>query len=141
MNERITKAVRDHMTQYGLNDDVTALVEAWSSPSDDDGSARVNISVGYQQDGRRRETALMSLEGEDDALELAESRDRLATLLALGIGAMPKSMRPTVPGWITDDAGAKRTRSSLARASVMANDESRGRKWAETDGASPGDPF
>ena len=141
MNERITKAVRGHMTQYGLNDDVTSLVEAWTSPSDDDGSARVNISVGYQQDGRRRETALMSLEGEDEALALAESRDRLATLLALGIGAMPKSLRPTVPGWIADDAGAKRTRSSLARASFMANDESRGRRGAEPDGGPPGDPF
>lgn len=94
--------------------------------------------MGYVDAGRRRETTIVSTPTVDDAIALVADRRRIATVLALGIRAMPRAIRPELPDWVAEDQGARRTRHDLNRASAMAD----GAAAHEEDDAPPGSaPF
>lgn len=136
--------VRERLGRHGLGSEVSELVELWTSedPSEESGM-RGNIAIGYVQNGKRRETAMVSLPSIDDAVTLLEDRDRLAGLLSLGIGAMPATRRPVVPHWITQSEDARRTRRDMARAGRLADDAAEGRTvdTANDAAAADGTPF
>lgn len=127
MNETLNDIARAHLAQHGLGEDIAGLVEMWLSPEDQEGAQRANISVGYLEGGKRRETTMVSTPTLDDALTMLADRKRIGAVLSLGIMASPKSVRPALPDWILDNEEARRTRQGLRRASSLADDASRGR--------------
>lgn len=141
MTDALNDIARGHIAQHGLGSEISDLVELWLSPLGEDGEERANISVGYTHGGRRRETAMVSLPTLDDAMQLLASRDRTASILSLGIHAMPAASRPAVPDWIRDSEDARRTRQSLRRASTLSDAEARGAPVDKVQKTGPDTPF
>lgn len=143
MDRTHQQIVIDRLGRHGLGPEVTDHVRLWTSPDAcGEDAERGNITIGYMANGRMRETAMVSMPGIGDAISLLEDRERVATLIALGIGGMPRSVRPPVPRWISDNEGARGVRRDLARAGRLANDASEGRMVDTTTGGKEGDaPF
>ncbi len=140
MTSDLTHAVRRALAQHGVPDAVSAHVWTWTSPADDDGTARANLTIGHGDEGKRRETAMTSFEDEGALLEHVSDRGRVAAFLCLGVGAMPASARPELPDWIASSEEARRTRDDLRRASGLADAAARGGRSDATPPA-PGTPF
>lgn len=78
------------------------------------------VTIGYDQNGKRNVTAQMTLSTLADAEALLADRNRIASLIAQGVRAMPASRRPALPAWIADNADAVRAEQMRARATRAA---------------------
>lgn len=78
------------------------------------------VTIGYDQDGKRKITAQVLLPTLADAEAMLADRDRVASLIAQGVRAMPASKRPSLPTWVADNADAKRAQDMRRRASAVA---------------------
>lgn len=98
----------------------TIALETVPSFNTDDAESGL-VTIGYDSGDRRVVTAEMLLPTLADAEALLADRDRVASLIAQGVRAMPASRRPALPGWIADSADARRAESMRRRASAAAN--------------------
>ena len=85
---------------------------------------------------------MVSLPSMDEAVAFLQDRERIGSLLSLGIGAMPKDRRPLVPAWVSESRDAQRVRQDMRRASGLAEAAADGRDVTGGDrGSTPGAPF
>jgi len=86
------------------------------------------VTIGYDQDGKRKITAQVLLPTLADAERLLADRDGIAALIAQGVRAMPAVKRPALPTWVAESAEAKRAEdmqrrvTAIATAAIAAND-------------------
>lgn len=110
--------VRESLMRHGIDPAVSRNIRLGETGTDDE--PRGLISIGYTMSGQWKETAMVSTPTREEAQLFLEDADRLTELLALGVRAMPGAERPLLPYWVTRNAGAQRTRQSLARAKTLA---------------------
>lgn len=140
MDNALNDVARQHVLNHGLTMDIAGMVDLWLSTAGDDGLQRANISIGYQDGEKRRETTIVSLPTLDEALATLADRERMGAILSLGIQAMPSTKRPAAPDWVRDNAEARRTMRNLRRATALADSAARG-TFADRNEAEGDAPF
>ncbi len=133
--------IRRALGRHGLGSEIRDLVTLWTSPDPGGEGERGNITISYEANGRRRDTAMVSLPTADDAVSLLNDRDRLGSLLSLGIGGIPAARRPHVPQWIAENEHARRVRRDIGRAGRLADAAAEGRDPGKRDDNDASAPF
>lgn len=128
MEQSLAAIARAHLRSHGLPEEIVNLIEVTTSPSPTDDGTRGNISIGYQSGGRRRETTIASMSSVEEAIDVLKDRGRIASIIALGLQAMPRSERPDAPVWVTGDDNARQTLRDMDRARGLANRAARGER-------------
>lgn len=109
------------LAAHQLPQDVVNTIALDTAPSFNTGDADVGVvTVGYDHNGKRRVTAEMMLPTLADAKAMLADRDRIASLIAQGVRAMPASKRPTLPTWVAENADAQRAEAMRRRVSAVA---------------------
>lgn len=131
MDRKDEGLVREALMRHGIDPSLARHVTIGETEAD--GEPRGLVTIGYIASGQWRETAMVSTTTVDDAVALVCDRDRIAPLLALGVRAMPPTLRPTLPDWVANHPEARRTRRDLARARTLADDAASGRTQPARD--------
>lgn len=142
MQTHLQDIARAHLETHGLLEDIVGMVRMWQAEEEADPQGRTNISIGYVDgNGRRKELSMASLPSADDAVNMLEDRDRIGALICLGILAMPAASRPDMPSWMTESHEVRKIRSGMRRASVLADQASRGNLSTDAETTGENTPF
>lgn len=125
-------AVRSAIMAMGFSEDIANLVHLDRVESYEEGApARGLITIGYitKRAGKdhRNELASVNISTLCEAIDYACDRDRIGTLICLGMRAMPSDIRPELPEWF-DQGDADRVTRDLRRAGKIADLSARGVK-------------
>lgn len=127
MDSLNTREVRKRISAHGIPGEIVDMVNAWASTGAD-GEQRGNMSIGYLQDGKRKEIASISVPTLDDLMIYADDAKKVTTLVSLAARAIPRDYRPDIPAWIMDDQGAQQRLSDRGRASKLAKMAAKGER-------------
>jgi hypothetical protein len=89
--------------------------------ADQNGDIRATLEIGYVGDkGRFKLTAVSNYPGIDNVVEAFSQRKDIASMIDMGINAIPAEKRPDLPQWVREESEAKRIRADMARARGLA---------------------
>lgn len=81
---------------------------------------RAEIAVGYMSGTRFKVTTSSNLPSMRDMIQLLDDKNRLCTLIDLGVSFMPADKRPELPSWIKGNSQAPDILNQMRRASDAA---------------------
>lgn len=135
--KKMETIVREHLSQYGLASSLYNHIKLWESAGLGSETPRANISVGYENNGKRKETTVVSFPDLEAAKTALASRTQIGKIIALGVRAMPVKFRPDVPEWIMKNHEADHVMKNMKRANAIAREGASGKDEEITDEEKP----
>lgn len=116
----MTQEYKEVLESIGIPENLIANIKTTTSPGFD-GEDRGNVSVGYKIPTGWKETAFISLPDVEEMDAFLRDREKVSYLLSLGLAGIPPELRPWAPDWIRYNSKAAKTKSSMKKASKIAN--------------------